>query len=101
MKRSHAVRRSIAVACVLFLAVSLSLASPEFWQQAPQPTPSIPEHRGGDAATWLPASRAFRCQYVARQIAVKQKYRLWVTQAEKEAMMKVLNTCPGQQLPQE
>ena len=53
----------------------------------------------GDAATWLPPNKAFRCQYVARQIAVKQKYRLWVTQAEFEAMERVLTSCPGQLLP--
>lgn len=53
----------------------------------------------GDAATWLPANKPFRCQYVARQIAVKKKYSLWVTQAEKDAMMNVLSTCPGQKLP--
>lgn len=53
----------------------------------------------GDAATWLPANKAFRCQYVARQIAVKAKYQLWVTAAEKNAMLGVLGTCPGQTLP--
>ncbi len=53
----------------------------------------------GDAATWLPPNKPFRCQYVARQIAVKQKYVLWVTPAEKEAMERVLRLCPGQQLP--
>jgi hypothetical protein len=53
----------------------------------------------GDAATWLPANKAFRCQYVARQIAVKKKYRLWVKSAEKDAMVRVLSTCPGQVLP--
>lgn len=53
----------------------------------------------GDAATWLPENKAFRCQYVARQIAVKQKYRLWVTDAEREAMAGVLRTCPEQKLP--
>lgn len=52
-----------------------------------------------DAATWLPPNKDFRCQYVARQIAVKAKYRLWVTPAEKDAMLRVLATCPGQQLP--
>lgn len=52
-----------------------------------------------DAASWLPANKQFRCQYVARQIAVKQRYRLWVTQAEKEAMSRVLSTCPDQTLP--
>ncbi len=52
-----------------------------------------------DAASWLPPSRPFRCQYVARQIAVKQKYHLWVTTAEKDAMAGVLTACPGQRLP--
>lgn len=53
----------------------------------------------GDAATWLPENKAFRCQYVARQIAVKTKYSLWVTQAEYDAISKVLTLCPGQELP--
>ena len=53
----------------------------------------------GDAATWLPAYKPFRCQYIARQIAVKSKYRLWVTQAEGEAMRRVLGNCPNQPLP--
>ena len=55
----------------------------------------------GDAATWLPANKAFRCQYVARQIAVKVKYRLWVTAPEKIAMQTVLSKCPEQKLPTE
>ena len=50
----------------------------------------------GDAATWLPANKGFRCQYVARQISVKYKYGLWVTAAEKEAISKVLSNCPGE-----
>jgi hypothetical protein len=53
----------------------------------------------GDAATWLPPNKAFRCQYVARQVAVKKKYSLWVTQAEKDAIAKVLTGCSGQSLP--
>jgi len=53
----------------------------------------------GDAATWLPKNKSFRCEYVARQIAVKSKYELWVTQAEKDAMVSVLRDCPGQLLP--
>lgn len=52
-----------------------------------------------DAASWLPPNKAFRCEYVARQIAVKQKYMLWVTQAEKAAIEQVLTSCPGQGLP--
>lgn len=53
----------------------------------------------GDAATWLPPNKAFRCQYVARQVAVKAKYSLWVTSAEKDAIARVLGTCPAQPLP--
>ena len=48
----------------------------------------------GDAATWLPPNKAFRCAYVSRQIQVKVKYGLWVTKAEKEAMVRVLQS-PG------
>lgn len=48
----------------------------------------------GDAATWLPANKKFRCQYVARQVSVKYKYSLWVTEAEKSAIMSILANCP-------
>ena len=47
----------------------------------------------GDAATWLPPNKAFRCQYVSRQVAVKSKYHLWVTQAEKQAISDILSRC--------
>lgn len=50
----------------------------------------------GDAATWLPANKKFRCQYVARQVSVKYKYSLWVTEAEKEAISQVLANCPNE-----
>ncbi len=50
----------------------------------------------GDAATWLPSNKKFRCQYVARQVSVKYKYGLWVTEAEKEAISKVLLNCPNE-----
>ncbi|WP_457972402.1 HNH endonuclease family protein [Arthrobacter sp. D1-17] len=49
----------------------------------------------GDAATWLPGNKAFRCAYVARQISVKAAYKLWVTRAEHTAMTSVLATCGG------
>lgn len=52
-----------------------------------------------DAASWLPPNKAFRCQYVARQVAVKAKYQLWVTQAEYDAIARVLSACPSQALP--
>ncbi|MFI9152748.1 HNH endonuclease family protein [Streptomyces sp. NPDC053367] len=53
----------------------------------------------GDAATWLPPNKEYRCAYVANQVAVKRKYGVWVTAAEKEAMKRVLSHCPGQRLP--
>lgn len=52
-----------------------------------------------DAASWLPPHKAFRCQYVARQVAVKAAYELWVTKAEKQAIRRVLANCPAQPLP--
>lgn len=52
----------------------------------------------GDAATWLPPRRTYRCSYVARQVAVKAKYGLWVTAPERAAMERVLAVCPGQQV---
>ncbi|SDS73460.1 Protein of unknown function [Brevibacterium sandarakinum] len=51
---------------------------------------------GGDAAAWLPPNEDYRCEYVSRQIAVKQKYGLWVAAAEKDAMEEVLDLCAGQ-----
>ena len=53
----------------------------------------------GDAATWLPPLKSFRCAYVAQQIAVKAKYSLWVTAPEKDAMVRILTACPNQLLP--
>jgi hypothetical protein len=53
----------------------------------------------GDAATWLPPLKSYRCAYVARQIAVKAKYSIWVTTAEKAAMKSILAKCPGQLIP--
>ena len=49
-----------------------------------------------EASAWLPKNKAFRCTYVATQIAVKKKYALSVTSAEKAAMKRVLTSCPGQ-----
>ncbi len=53
----------------------------------------------GDAATWLPPQRGYRCAYVARQVAVKAKYGLWVTQAEHDAIGRILGGCPGEPIP--
>ncbi len=53
----------------------------------------------GDAATWLPPDKGFRCRYVARQGAVKRAYALAVTAAERDAVQRVLAGCPGESLP--
>ncbi len=47
----------------------------------------------GDAATWLPPYKSYRCTYVARQVSVKSKYKLWVTPPEKAAISKLLDGC--------
>lgn len=52
-----------------------------------------------DAATWLVPNKSFRCDYVSRQIAVKLRYKLWITKSEKTAIRSVLAECPGQYLP--
>ena len=52
----------------------------------------------GDAATWLPPLKSFRCKYVARQISVKAKYGLWVTPPEKVAMGVILSKCSIQEV---
>ena len=49
-----------------------------------------------DAASWLPPNKAIRCAFIARQIAVKSAYQLWVTQAEFDVMKSVLSQCPEQ-----
>jgi hypothetical protein len=53
----------------------------------------------GDTATWLPPNKAYRCRYVARQVGVKYTYGLWVTGAERAAMVSVLSSCPTEPLP--
>jgi hypothetical protein len=44
-----------------------------------------------NAASWLPANKAFRCEYVSRQVSVKKKYHLSVTPAERDAI--ATNSC--------
>ena len=51
------------------------------------------QKRDGDTATWLPASKPFRCTYVSHQVSVKATYGLWVTRAEHDAMARVLSGC--------
>ena len=52
-----------------------------------------------DAASWLPPNKSYRCAYVARQVAVKLKYKIWVVEAEKTAIKRVLTACPSQKIP--
>jgi hypothetical protein len=61
--------------------------------------PANSQKSDADAASWLPSNKSFRCSFVARQIAVKVKYQLWVTQAEHNSMARVLATCPKKGLP--
>jgi len=61
--------------------------------------PSNESKGSGDAATWLPRP-AYRCDYVARQVAVKTKYGAWMTSAEHKAIAAILATCPKEKLPQ-
>ena len=49
----------------------------------------------GDAATWLPPLKSYRCAYVTKQIVVKARYGLWVTAPEKAAMKNILAKCKG------
>jgi len=53
--------------------------------------PANEKKSDGDASEWLPPK--FTCRYVAEQIAVKWKYSLWVTPAERDAMAHVLSSC--------
>lgn len=57
------------------------------------------EKGSSSAAYWLPTNTSFRCDYVARQIGVKAKYDLSVTTTEKQSMLAVLRSCPGQEVP--
>ena len=61
--------------------------------------PANSQKSDSDAASWLPSNKGFRCAFVARQVAVKGKYALWVTQAEHDSIARVLSSCPEQGLP--
>lgn len=49
----------------------------------------------GDAATWLPPNKSYRCTYATRIVTVKAVYGLWVTQAEHDALARLLSECPA------
>jgi hypothetical protein len=55
--------------------------------------------RGADAARWLPPDTANHCGYVARQVAVKLKYGVWVTSAERATIARILTGCGNLGLP--
>ena len=61
--------------------------------------PANQQKSDGDAATWLPPNKSYRCDYVARQISVKASYGLWVTRAEHDAMARVLADCRNTAAP--
>lgn len=51
------------------------------------------------ADEWLPDNGEFHCDFAARQVAVKNKYSLTVTDTERDALAQVLVGCPDQTLP--
>ena len=53
------------------------------------------EKGDGDAATWLPSNKSYRCPFVTRIVDIKSAYSLWVTQAEHDAIAWVLTDCGG------
>ena len=57
------------------------------------------EKGGSDAASWLPPNKPYRCVFVSRIVEVKSTYRLWVTQAEHDAIGRVLDDCGVPPLP--
>ena len=78
-KSDIAIRKSFANDPLNLLAVKGSLNS---------------QKGDGDAATWLPPNKQFRCDYVSRQVEVKVKYNLWLTRAEKDAILRILSNPP-------
>lgn len=61
--------------------------------------PTNAQKGDGDAATWLPPRKPYRCDYAARQVAVKKKHNLWVTPPEQDALNRILSGCGGTPLP--
>nr|WP_240680319.1 HNH endonuclease family protein [Alloscardovia theropitheci] len=61
--------------------------------------PANQEKSDASADLWLPENTRYDCAYVARQIGVKAKYELSVTTSEKNAMLKVLHSCPAEKIP--
>lgn len=61
--------------------------------------PANSQKSDSDAASWLPANKGYRCAFVARQVAVKLSYNLWMTHAEFDTIASILSSCPDQSLP--
>ncbi|KQU35661.1 HNH endonuclease family protein, partial [Rhodococcus sp. Leaf233] len=57
--------------------------------------PANQQKGDGDAATWLPSNKSYRCTYVSRRVEVKAAYGLWVTPPEHDAIVRVLGDCGG------
>lgn len=51
------------------------------------------EKGSGDAATWLPPNKSYRCTYATRIVDVKVRYRLSITADERAALAFLLNDC--------
>lgn len=67
-------------------------------------TAAVNQEKGsGDAATWLPDNKSYRCTYAARIVDVKTRYGLWITADEHETLAFLLNDCkadvPASALP--
>lgn len=61
--------------------------------------PTNERKEDGDAATWLPPNTSYRCTYVTRIVDVKAGYGLWVTQAEHDAITRILTAGCAVQAP--
>jgi len=51
-----------------------------------------------DPSEWMPTLTTFQCQYVARWISVKSRWRLTIDQAEKDALTGYITDCSAQDL---
>lgn len=52
-------------------------------------------HGSRTADEWVPDGPGAACSYVSRQVAVKARYHLTVTAAEKETFVRILDSCPN------
>jgi hypothetical protein len=48
-----------------------------------------------DVSGWEPSNKSRLCEYVTRQVLIKEEYDLSVTAAEHNRMDTILTTCPG------